>query len=209
MGLDVWIAFGLTSFAITMSPGPIVLFAVHTVQQRGLTAGVLLIPAIILGDTTAMLVSLSGVGVLLAAAPGVAAGLKLIGAGVLVWVGVQSLRAAGHATGNAPPRSVQHRPAFFTAFALAALHPGAFVFYAAFFPQFIVSEDNALMHIALLSSLFLAVAALSLGVWMGAASVVTQPFSHLKIMDHLKRLAGLLMVAIGVASAVATLRAMT
>ncbi|MEP2101667.1 MAG: LysE family translocator [Parasphingorhabdus sp.] len=204
MSIDLWIAYCVTSFLITISPGPIVLFAIQSVQTHGLSASVLLIPAVILGDATAMALSLSGLGVLLEAVPSLATAVKVLGATFLIWIGMQGLRKSNIDIDQLP--QVGSRSLFLTAFGLAALHPGAFVFYAAFFPQFLVLEDNIFIQATLLGVVFLTIAALTLSLWMVSAAVMMSSLAQWPIQAHLARISGLLMIAVGVISAVAALR---
>ncbi len=206
MSTDLWIAYCVTSFLITASPGPIVLFAIQSVQAHGLSVSIILIPAIILGDATVMLLSLSGLGVLLDAAPGIATAVKILGAAFLIWIGIQGLRKCN--IDFDPPSRTGSRSLFLTAFGLAALHPGAFVFYAAFFPQFLVLADNLLIQVVLLSAVFLTIAAFTLSLWMVSAAVLINSLAQWSIQAHLQRISSVLMIAIGVIGAVAALRNM-
>ncbi len=204
MSIDLWIAYCVTSFLITASPGPIVLFAIQSVQAHGLSVGIILIPAIILGDAIIMILSLSGLGILLQAAPSIATAVKILGAAFLIWIGIRGLRK--YNIDFDPPSRTGSRALFLTAFGLAAFHPGALVFYAAFFPQFLVLENNLLTQVALLSGAFLTIAAFTLSLWMVSAAVLFNSLAQWPVQVHLQRISSLLMIAVGVIGAAATVR---
>lgn len=171
MSTDVLLIFGATSFLITASPWPIILYAVHAALDRGMSVAWVILPAILLGDASAMALSLLGVGALVASMPSVYLPLQLSGAAILIFIGLQNLRKAGApAAGPADNETASGR--FWPAYLLAALHPGAFIFYAAFFPQFIDSAHSIAIQVSTFSFIFLFSAACSILIWIAFASAI-------------------------------------
>ena len=70
MSVELWLAFTAASLALLAIPGPTVILVVSYVLGRGRTSAKATLPGVVLGDFTAMSVSLLGAGsVLQASAP--------------------------------------------------------------------------------------------------------------------------------------------
>src|SRR5688572_16219265 len=94
MPLATWLLFLATDVALSLTPGPAVLFVVGSGLRRGLRAAVGANLGVLSANLVYFLVSAFGLGVLLATAAPVFVALKWLGAGYLLWLGLSSLRAA-------------------------------------------------------------------------------------------------------------------
>ena len=93
MSLAAWLGFLLAAIVIAVTPGPGAVISMSTGMRHGYRAALVAI----LGLQTALLAHVAvvavGLGTLLAASETAFSLLKLIGAGYLVWLGLQKWRA--------------------------------------------------------------------------------------------------------------------
>jgi threonine/homoserine/homoserine lactone efflux protein len=125
--------------------------------------------------------------------------VKTLGAGYLVWIGIQSIREAGRPT--AAPSSASTARArlgpFLQGFLTNILNPKVAVFYLTFLPQFIAPGESVLRRSLLLASLHIAMGF----VWLTAyawfidrlGAVLTRP----RVKAWLERVTGGLLIALG------------
>ena len=93
MSFELWIAFTLGSAALLAVPGPTVMLVVSYALRHGRSSGWATVPGVTLGDFTAMTISMLGAGAIIAASATLFTILKIIGAGYLIWLGIQLWRA--------------------------------------------------------------------------------------------------------------------
>jgi threonine/homoserine/homoserine lactone efflux protein len=126
--------------------------------------------------------------------------LKTIGAGYLVWIGVQSLRDAGRPVAPVAPSEPQKGATlgpFLQGFLTDVLNPKVAVFYLTFLPQFISPGEPVLRRSLLLAAIHIAMGF----VWLTAyawfvdriGAVLTRPAVKL----NLERVTGGLLIALG------------
>ena len=138
MSLELWAAFVIAASIMLVIPGPTTLAIVSYALSSGRRANAPLVVAVALGDSTALALSLLGVGALLAASAFWFTVIKWLGGLYLLYLGIQMLRSG--ASGAAPPVG---RPSgkplrlFLNTYVITALNPKGVVFFVAFLPQFI------------------------------------------------------------------------
>lgn len=165
MPIELWIAFALASTALLAVPGPTVMVVVSYALGKGKSSAWATVPGVTLGDFTAMTVSLLGAGAVLAASASLFTALKLVGAGYLIWLGIQLWRA-DPALKIADGRSrADGRRMFWNAYVVTALNPKSIVFFIAFVPQFVDAGEPVLAQFVLLEATFLALAAVNVLIW--------------------------------------------
>jgi threonine/homoserine/homoserine lactone efflux protein len=166
----LWIAFVGASVALLAIPGPVVMLLLGYTLGYGRRAAVAAVPGVILGDFTAMTISLLGAGAVLSASASLFMALKLAGAVYLIWLGVNLWRRNPIPT-ERPRADYKPTKAFRDAFLVTALNPKDIVFFVAFLPQFISSARPLLPQIAAIEATFLVLILISNGVWisLGAA----------------------------------------
>jgi threonine/homoserine/homoserine lactone efflux protein len=127
--------------------------------------------------------------------------LKTVGAAYLLWLGVQSIRAAGAPTPTVgeQTRAVGRRPpaAFVQGFLTNILNPKVAVFYLTFLPQFISPGQPVLRRSLLLASIHIAMgfAWLTAYAWFvdRLGGVLTRP----TVKSALERITGGVLIALG------------
>ncbi len=147
MSLSYWLLYAAAVLVLTMTPGPTVLLCISTSVQQGVKAA--WVSA--LGSTTAivglMLLSMAGLGTVLAASESLFTALKWLGAAYLAYLGLRALgskesdlKLADSEAGAGPagPSGVLSPRGLFTRGLLVGVsNPKAMLFFGALFPQFI------------------------------------------------------------------------
>jgi threonine/homoserine/homoserine lactone efflux protein len=150
----VW-AFVPVAIVVTLTPGAATAMIVRNALRGGSRAGVLTIAGNSIGVVAWALLSVLGISALVAASEAAFVALKVTGAVVLVWMGVQSLRrsragAAAEATEPQPARPL--RDGLITSLA----NPKLAVFFAALFPQFVPDGASVLWSALLMAAMIVA-----------------------------------------------------
>ncbi|MGH8859611.1 MAG: LysE family translocator [Polaromonas sp.] len=119
-------------------PGPTILTVISYSMAHGRRANIPLVAAVALGDSTALVVSLLGLGALLATSAFWFTVVKLAGGLYLLYLGVKLLRAGISSAELAAPAAPGSRWRLFAnTYLVTALNPKGIVFFVAFLPQFI------------------------------------------------------------------------
>ncbi len=138
--------FVAATLALTLTPGPAVLFIVARSAGQGRRAGLLSVAGIGLGNSVHAVVVALGLASLLASSPVAFALVRWLGAGDLAWLGVRRLLARDRPEGGADPQAAA--PAgpgvVREAFWVAVLNPKTALFFLAFLPQFADPARGAL-----------------------------------------------------------------
>ncbi len=162
MSIHLWLAFVAASAILLIIPGPTILTVISYAAAQGRRANVPLVAAVALGDSTALVVSLLGLGALLATSAFWFTVVKWAGGLYLLYLGVKLLRAGITATELAAPAAPQSQwKLFVNTYLVTALNPKGIVFFVAFLPQFIDAGRNATRQLWLLAITFVAMATLN------------------------------------------------
>lgn len=140
MDLDVWLAFFVASWLISLSPGAGAISCMAAGMRYGYRRAVWNIFGLQLGIMAGLVVVAIGLGAIIAASTTLFLAIKWLGAAYLVWLGIQQWRAPSasiadaDAVGNdggAPAKLVA------TGFLVNATNPKGLIFLLAVLPQFI------------------------------------------------------------------------
>lgn len=141
-------------------PGPGTIAILNATARNGVRAGGAAVLGTLAGDFVFMVAAVAGLAAIMQSNPVVFQALQWFGAGYLVWMGVQLLRAnmAGTDVAAEPQRS----PAvyFRQAFAVSLTNPKVILFFVSFFPLFLTPDASALTlgvmmaHVTVLSLLY-------------------------------------------------------
>jgi threonine/homoserine/homoserine lactone efflux protein len=159
MSLHHWLAFVATSAVLLVIPGPTVLTLIGYSMVHGHRAKVPLVAAVALGDSTALMVSLLGLGALLATSAVWFAAVKCVGGLYLLYLGSKLLRAGLTSAVLATPAVPGSRWGLFAnTYLVTALNPKGIVFFVAFLPQFIHPHADIPRQLWILAITFVAMA---------------------------------------------------
>jgi len=195
--LPLFLAAGIL---LNLTPGPDMLFVAGSSAAQGRRAGVMAALGVAVGCGVHMLLATVGLSALLAASAWAFDLVKWAGAAYLVWIGIAMLRRAAHAADVAPP-AVHARRVFWQGALTNALNPKVALFFLAFLPQFITpgAPDQAMAFLAL-GALFNAG---GLVVNVVVALLAGALRERLAGESALRRVAGVMFIALGVKLAVA------
>ena len=152
MSFDVWFAFIVATSVLTLIPGPCVLLVVSQALTKGMPAAFLCIVGDIVGSAALMVLSLIGVGAILAASATLFTLFKWLGIIYMAYLGVCQIIEAR----NSKVEEAQIEPklsnisSFNSGFFASLLNPKAIIFYMAFLPQFMDPQGDTLLQFSIL-----------------------------------------------------------
>ena len=159
MSLEIWFAFVIASGILLVIPGPTILTVISYSVAHGRGAKIPLVAAVALGDSTALVVSLLGLGALLAASAFWFTVVKLVGGVYLLYLGLKLLRAGVSSKAAAAPAVTGSRwKLFANTYLVTALNPKGIVFFVAFLPQFLRPNASITQQLWVLSATFVGMA---------------------------------------------------
>ena len=162
MPFELWLAFVAASAVLLVIPGPTILTVISYSVSHGRRANLPLVAAVALGDSTALVVSLLGLGTLLAASAFWFNAVKWVGGLYLIYLGIRLLRAGASAAEIAAPAAPASRWRLFAnTYLVTALNPKGIVFFVAFLPQFISPGAEVSRQVWVLALTFVTMAALN------------------------------------------------
>ena len=198
-----WVPFLLAISVLTMSPGVDTILVMRNAALGGWRLGFLTSLGICMGLFAHAALSALGLSVILLGSATLFTAFKLLGAGYLVYLGVQALRSAARPTGMSfndekAPKSITAWGSFRQGILSNVLNPKPIIFYMAFLPQFI---DPA--HSALAQSLFMATLHFIIAmVWQTFLALMVYRarvwLARPKVAQALDGLTGVLLVGFGV-----------
>ncbi len=180
MSLEIWFAFVAACSVMLVIPGPTILTVISYSMAHGRRAQLPLVAAVALGDSTALAVSLLGLGSLLAASAFWFTVVKWAGGLYLLYLAAKMLSAglrepagegeresdnestskvAAAATAPAAPGSLWKL--FANTYLVTALNPKGIVFFVAFLPQFIRPGAPIAQQLWILAATFVTLAAIN------------------------------------------------
>lgn len=162
MAIESWFAFVVASAVLLVIPGPTILAVISYSAAHGPRANIPLVSAVALGDSTALLASLMGLGALLAVSAFWFTVVKVVGGLYLLYLGIKLFRAGLSTTQMLQPASDSSRwQLFFNTYLVTALNPKGIVFFMAFLPQFITPGESGVFQMWLLAATFVALATIN------------------------------------------------
>jgi threonine/homoserine/homoserine lactone efflux protein len=162
MSLELWLAFVAASVVLLIIPGPTILTVISYSMAHGRRANVPLVAAVALGDSTALLLSLLGLGALLATSAFWFTVVKWAGGLYLLYLGIKLLRAGISPTELSAPAAPGSRWKLFAhTWLVTALNPKGIVFFVAFLPQYITPGAGLTRQLWILAVTFVLLATLN------------------------------------------------
>lgn len=214
-GLEQWLLFLPMALLITAAPGPDNLAVLALGVSRGRAASLGFGLGCAAGCLNHTLLAVIGVSALIAASPTAFALMQYAGAAYLIWIGLRSLRHAGHSRpGPTTTQGTATAGDFWRHFRRGllanAINPKVALFFLAFLPQFVRPEQgDPGGQLALLGLVFTACTALLFGLLaLGAARAGTALRARPAIGRALDRATGLLFLGLGLRLALGDLTRM-
>ncbi len=183
MTIELWLTFAAASIVLLIIPGPTILTVISYSVSHGKRANIPLIFAVALGDSTALALSLLGLGALLATSAFWFTAVKWIGGLYLLYLGIKLLRAGITTTvETAPELPVSRWTLIVNTWLVTALNPKGIIFFVAFLPQFVNTAEPVAPQLWILSSTFVLLATINAtlyAVFAGTARrILSSPKAH-------------------------------
>jgi len=162
MAIELWATFVLASCVMLVIPGPTILTVISYSVAYGRRANVPLVAAVALGDSTALVLSLAGLGAVLATSAWLFTLIKWVGGLYLIYLGIKLLLTEKVTSNDSRVDPLGSRTKlFFNTWLVTALNPKGIVFFVAFLPQFIDPADAVVSQLWILSITFVILATLN------------------------------------------------
>lgn len=200
MSFELWLAFVAASTVLLVLPGPTILTVISYSLAHGRRAKLPLVAAVALGDSTALLLSLLGVGALLATSALWFTVVKTIGGLYLLYLGLRLLRAGIGDAGEVPAPVV---PAsrwrlFANTWLVTALNPKGIIFFVAFLPQFLSPDHPVTPQLWGLAATFVVLATINASLYAMFAGAARDLLQSAAARRRFNRVGGSLLSAAGV-----------
>jgi threonine/homoserine/homoserine lactone efflux protein len=205
MPIELWFAFVAASAVLLIIPGPTILTVVSYSMAHGRRANLPLVAAVALGDSTALVVSLLGLGALLSTSAFWFTVVKWAGGLYLLYLGVRLLRAGISPTQLAAPAASGSRwQLFANTYLVTALNPKGIVFFVAFLPQFISPSASVTRQLWVLAVTFVVMATANAAVYAAFAGSARRLFASPRAQRSFNVAGGSLLSVAGVWALLAT-----
>lgn len=195
--------FALATFALTVSPGPGVLYVAARTLSQGRAAGFASMFGIESGEVVWLAATATGLAALLATSAAALGVLRWAGAAYLVFLGVRRLltRGAEEALDGQTPHSL--RRTYTQGVIVNLLNPKTIVFIFAFIPQFVdVEQGHVGVQILVLGLTFATLGLMSDSLYALAAGTVADRLRDSPAVARFERwFGGSILIGLGVAAA--------
>lgn len=195
MNCQLFSAYLLITFVLVIVPGPIVTLVIATGASRGIRAALVTVAGTTLGNAVLLACIAFGLNWILKTSAEVFEILRWIGAGYLVWLGVQAWRHADKTLETPQPR---HRVYVSRGFLVAMTNPKTIAFFTAFLPQFVDPGLPAEHQLVVMCLVAVLMAAITDAFWAVAASAGRAFFLKRAPARLLGRLSGAALVGGGI-----------
>mgnify|MGYP000166837328 CR=1 FL=1 len=202
MTLEIWLAFVSTVFIFAIIPGPTVIFVVAKAIAHGEKSVIPLALGVLCGDFIAMIVSLLGLGVVLATSATLYIALKWVGVLYLIYLGIKTFQEKPNMVDElATPINISKAQMFQSSSLVTALNPKSIIFFVAFFPQFIVTSSSVLPQFLILMASFSLITLTTITSFAIFASSINHKLASYKARQRLNRISGATLIGAGVFTA--------
>jgi threonine/homoserine/homoserine lactone efflux protein len=199
LSIEIWLAFVAASVVLLVIPGPTILTVISYSLSHGRQANVPLVAAVALGDSTALVLSLLGLGALLATSAFWFTAVKVVGGLYLLYLGVKLLRAGVSAARTLAPDAPQSRwRLFVNTYLVTALNPKGLVFFVAFLPQFISAGAPVAPQLWVLAATFVTLATINATLYAVFAASASRLLSSARAQRRFNFTGGTLLSVAGV-----------
>ncbi len=169
----LWIPFLIAISVLTISPGVDTLLVMRNAARGGHQDGLLTSFGICLGLFIHAIISTAGLSAIMLGSAELFVLLKYAGAGYLVWLGIQSLRAAVkpktlHLNQSTPIDNVPASKSLREGLLSNLLNPKPIIFYMAFLPQFINPSYSPIPQALMMAGIHFVIAMF----WQGTVALM-------------------------------------
>lgn len=178
---DTLLAFVVAAFVMVVIPGPTVLFTIGRAMALGRMGGFLSILGTAVGSILLVVAVSLGVGTVIAQSVVLFTIVKVLGAGYLIFLGIQAIRHrkdAARAMASAPTRRSGWR-LFAEGFVVGVTNPKSIAFFLAILPQFVYLDAGSVpAQLFLLGAIVVTIGVTCDAVWVLLASAARDWFGR-------------------------------
>jgi len=174
MAIEHWVAFVLASCVLLLIPGPTILTVISYSVAHGSRANIPLVLAVALGDTTALILSIVGLGAVLATSAWLFTAIKWCGGLYLVYLGIKLIRTKSTPLEDNAGRFDSRWKLFANTWLVTALNPKGIIFFVAFLPQFLDQSAATVPQLWILSATFVLLATINAALYAVFAASARQ-----------------------------------
>ena len=158
MTLSTYLLYVAAVALLIATPGPTMLMCMTNALNHGPRRAMTSVAGSVSAQLMVMLLSVMGLGALLAASETAFTTAKVIGAAYLIWLGIKTFcsDASAMAVDGSEPADAPRRSFFLQGLLVGASNPKAILFFAAFFPQFLNPAAPMAPQFAILALTFMA-----------------------------------------------------
>ena len=202
MSLNIWITYFFATTLILIIPGPTIILVISQAVRHGRKSVVPLATGVVLGDFTAMTLSLLGLGAIMTASAALFTLFKWIGAIYLLYLGVNLWRAKPDSSFILREKEdASTRSLFKSSFIVTALNPKSIAFFVAFLPQFISPHSPAFSQILILGGTFLFLALINATLYALFAGQLRETIKKTSVRKWFNRCGGTALIGAGIFTA--------
>ena len=195
MTIETYIAFFIASNIVCLMPGPTMLLVIHYTMLYGKQSARYSLFGVMLGDITAIAISFSIIGTILALSPNFFEILKVIAGFYIIFLGIKELttKADGFSTEQRPAaRSILRH-----LFIITAFNPKTILFFTAFFPQFISANEYTINQLLIMAVSFVAIGAFYTLIVQALAQKISHYIKQPAIQRSINIIVGTVLCIIG------------
>ncbi len=202
MSLEMWITYVFATSVILIIPGPTIILVISQAVTNGRKSVVPLVAGVILGDFSAMTLSLLGLGAIMAASATLFTLFKWVGAVYLLYLGVKLWRTNSESSSiQNDKEDVSSFSLFKSSYIVTALNPKGIAFFVAFLPQFISPHSPAFGQILILGGTFLFLALVNAAFYAIFASQLREAIKKASVRRWFNRCGGSALIGAGIFTA--------
>jgi threonine/homoserine/homoserine lactone efflux protein len=198
---DTLVTFVVAAFVMVVIPGPTVLFTIGRAMALGRLGGFLSILGTAVGSIVLVVAVALGVGTIVAQSVVLFTVVKVLGAGYLVYFGIQAIRHRSHAasavTGSPVRRSGPRL--LLEGFVVGVTNPKSIAFFLAILPQFVdLKAGSVPTQLFVLGAIVVTIGVACDAVWVLLASAAREWFGRSpRRIEAMSATGGALMIALG------------
>ncbi len=202
MTLHLYIPFVMAAIIILIIPGPTVLLVISQAVTHGKKSVIPLVAGVLLGDFTAMTLSLLGLGAIMSASAALFTFFKWMGALYLLYLGINLWIATPENRSTTDNEAcVSSQSLLRSSFIVTALNPKSIAFFVAFLPQFVSPFRPAPLQLTLLGVTFLFLATINAALYAVFAGQLREHVRKKKIRRWFNRCGGSALIGAGIFTA--------
>jgi len=200
MSIEVWISFVLASMMLCFTPGPTVFLVMGQSLNHGKKSVIPLVTGVLCGDIIAMCISFAGLGALLATSSVLFSAFKWIAGGYLVYLGLKAWLTKANME-DIDTTQKKNGKIFKEALIVTALNPKGIIFFIAFFPLFINTNNTALPQMLIMGLSFLAVSLFSASFYSFFSGCLRSKVKSKKFQKAFNKISGSMLIGAGAVTA--------